>query len=125
MLLYAGGHLQFVIDAYTKRIFLRHGWCREDASYDELQQLCQRSLSNLHSPTARLDYWKDYHAQLVRVGKEFCRPREPRCAQCPLSSFMGASSVATRRGQAAGSGQSAFSVPRGRSGRRWSFPPCP
>ena len=26
MLLYAGGHHRFVIDAYTKRIFQRHGW---------------------------------------------------------------------------------------------------
>ena len=26
MLLYAGGHHRFVIDAYTKRIFHRHGW---------------------------------------------------------------------------------------------------
>ena len=26
MLLYAGGHRSFVIDAYTKRIFERHGW---------------------------------------------------------------------------------------------------
>ena len=26
MLLYAGGHHSFVIDAYTKRVFQRHGW---------------------------------------------------------------------------------------------------
>ena len=26
LLLYAGGHHSFVIDAYTKRIFQRHGW---------------------------------------------------------------------------------------------------
>ena len=29
MLLYAGGHHSFVIDAYTKRIFQRHGWSRK------------------------------------------------------------------------------------------------
>jgi endonuclease-3 related protein len=83
MLLYAGGHLSFVIDAYTKRIFLRHHWCRADASYDDLQRLCESALS--HAPARRrLDYWQDYHAQLVRVGKEFCRPRGPRCGECPL-----------------------------------------
>ncbi|MBI3876246.1 MAG: endonuclease III domain-containing protein, partial [Verrucomicrobia bacterium] len=29
MLLYAGEHHSFVIDAYTKRIFARHGWAGE------------------------------------------------------------------------------------------------
>ena len=29
LLLYAGGHHSFVIDAYTKRIFQRHRWSRE------------------------------------------------------------------------------------------------
>ena len=40
MLLYAGGHHRFVIDAYTKRIFQRHGWSSTDASYEDLQRLC-------------------------------------------------------------------------------------
>ena len=34
MLLYAGGHGSFVIDAYTKRIFHRHQWCDAAAGYD-------------------------------------------------------------------------------------------
>ena len=38
MLLYAGGHHRFVIDAYTKRIFQRHGWSGADASYEDLQR---------------------------------------------------------------------------------------
>jgi endonuclease-3 related protein len=87
MLLYAGGHSSFVIDAYTTRIFTRHGWAREEASYDELQALCQRILVD-RKPSARLDYWGDYHAQLVRVGKEFCRPTNPRCTTCPLSELL-------------------------------------
>ncbi len=83
MLLYAGGHLSFVIDAYTKRIFLRHAWCPAEATYSDLQAVCVRSLS--HTPrSARLDYWQDYHAQLVIVGKDYCRKRQPRCERCPL-----------------------------------------
>lgn len=83
MLLYAGGHLRFVIDAYTRRIFHRHGWSSAQASYEELQQVCEAALS--HRPQRkRLDYWQDYHAQLVMVGKHFCRPRQPLCEQCPL-----------------------------------------
>ena len=87
MLLYAGGHLSFVIDAYTKRIFRRHAWSGAQATYDDLQQLCAAALN--HKPRAQtLDYWQDYHAQLVMVGKDFCRPRQPRCAACPLNSLL-------------------------------------
>ena len=87
LLLYAGGHASFVSDAYTKRIFARHGWCRADAGYDELQGLCASSL-NQKPRGETLDYWQDYHAQLVRVGKDFCRPREPRCEECPLKPLL-------------------------------------
>ncbi|MBM3881725.1 MAG: endonuclease III domain-containing protein [Verrucomicrobia bacterium] len=87
MLLYAGGHHSFVVDAYTKRIFLRHGWCSATARYDELQRLCAGALSQ-KTGDRRLDYWQDYHAQLVIVGKDFCRGRGPRCAGCPLESLL-------------------------------------
>jgi endonuclease-3 related protein len=83
MLLYAGDHACFVIDAYTKRIFQRHGWCDADADYQTLQALCEANL-NQKPAGQRLDYWQDYHAQLVQVGKRYCRPRQPRCEECPL-----------------------------------------
>lgn len=87
MLLYAGGQPSFVVDAYTRRIFARHGWCHAEADYDELQHLCESGLN--HLPTSRrLDYWQDYHAQLVQVGKQYCRPRLPRCADCPLKPLL-------------------------------------
>ena len=81
MLLYAGGHSSFVIDAYTKRIFQRHQWGEADAPYADLQQLCQGALN---AEADILDYWQDYHAQLVMVGKHFCRSRRMDCAACPL-----------------------------------------
>ena len=87
MLLYAGGHHSFVIDAYTKRIFHRHKWCAPETDYDDLKGLCESSL-NPKPVAARLDYWQDYHAQLVMVGKHFCRPREPLCDQCPLQPLL-------------------------------------
>ncbi|MCL5099237.1 MAG: endonuclease III domain-containing protein [Candidatus Omnitrophica bacterium] len=87
MLLYAGGHTSFVIDAYTRRIFQRHEWCGPEASYGELQSVCMAALDE--KPSAeRLDYWQDYHAQLVRVGKEFCRAGKPRCEHCPLKPLL-------------------------------------
>ena len=87
ILLYAGGHASFVIDAYTRRIFARHRWCGAAATYDELRELCQSAL-NEKSTVHRLDYWQDYHAQLVIIGKEFCRPRNPRCDVCPLNPLL-------------------------------------
>ena len=87
MLLYAGGHHRFVIDAYTKRIFQRHGWAGADAGYEDLQRLCEWALDQ-KPHGERLDYWQDFHAQLVMVGKDFCRPREPRCAECPLKPLL-------------------------------------
>jgi endonuclease-3 related protein len=103
LLLYAGGQPSFEIDAYTQRIFKRHGWAaakfrskggtiRQDAwDYDALKALCEASL-NQKRGAARLDYWQDYHAQLVSVGKHYCRPREARCESCPLRSLLPAQS---------------------------------
>ena len=100
LLLYAGAHHSFVIDAYTKRIFERHGWGGEKRKagkrkaktdgpfgYDALKSLCETAL-NKKRGAARLDYWQDFHAQLVMVGKHFCRPREPRCDDCPLKPLL-------------------------------------
>ena len=77
----------FVIDAYTHRIFFRHNWCAPDFAYDDLQRLCGESLSQ-KPRRLRLDYWRDYHAQLVLVGKDYCRPRQPRCDECPLRELL-------------------------------------
>ncbi|HVY70485.1 MAG TPA: endonuclease III domain-containing protein [Verrucomicrobiae bacterium] len=87
MQLYAGGHASFVIDAYTKRIFSRHNWCEAEIDYHELQRLNESSLDHQTGP-ARLDYWQDYHAQLVMTGKNYCRPRDPRCSECPLNCLL-------------------------------------
>ena len=87
MLLYAGGHHSFVIDAYTHRIFQRHGWSGKQHDYHTLKALCEEGLN--HRPTSRrLDYWQDYHAQLVMVGKHYCRPGQPDCVACPLRSLL-------------------------------------
>lgn len=87
MLLYAGGHHSFVIDAYTHRVFQRHGWSGPGTGYGDLQQLCQSALNHT-AHAERLDYWQDYHAQLVMVGKHYCRSRQPACEECPLKPLL-------------------------------------
>jgi endonuclease-3 related protein len=82
ILLYALGKPVFVIDAYTRRIFSRHGFIEEDATYSEIQDLFE---SNLRGD-AKL--YNEYHALLVRLGKERCRRRNPICEGCPLQKKM-------------------------------------
>jgi len=87
MLLYAGRKPSFVIDAYTARIFIRHGWCSAKTNYAQLQQLAESALRHA-APDRQLDLWQDYHAQLVMVGKHYCRAGIPRCEQCPLQPLL-------------------------------------
>lgn len=93
ILLYAGNHPTFVVDAYTKRIFARHHWIEENADYHQIKTLCETQLANPPQQD-RLDYWQDYHAQIVNVGKNFCRPQNPQCDVCPLESLLPAENPA-------------------------------
>lgn len=76
ILLYAGGHPTFVVDAYTIRIGRRIGLFDTDA-YDEVQ----RHFTERIPPD--LTVYKEFHALLVAHAKSVCRPR-PRCDVCPL-----------------------------------------
>jgi len=49
ILLYAGNHPVFVVDAYTRRILARHGILPERTEYDEIRKLFERALE----PAAR------------------------------------------------------------------------
>ena len=44
MLLYAGNHPVFVVDAYTRRILERHEILPDNAEYDDIRELFQRAL---------------------------------------------------------------------------------
>lgn len=80
ILLYALDKPIFVVDAYTYRIFFRHGLTAGPYSYEGLQALCQTALP------ADLGLFQEFHALLVRTGKEFCRPK-PRCQACPVAAL--------------------------------------
>ncbi len=82
ILLYAGQLPSFVVDAYTYRVFVRHGWIEPEADYDQLQQYCQSQLPD------DVQLWNEFHALLVRLGKDFCRKTNPRCVQCPLRELL-------------------------------------
>jgi endonuclease-3 related protein len=55
ILLYAGNHPVFVVDAYTRRILERHLIVASTAGYDEIRQLFEQALSETHPPKQSLD----------------------------------------------------------------------
>lgn len=89
MLLYAGGHLSFVVDAYLRRILARHGWIAPEIRYPVLRALGGAQLSGPGTEGwDLLDLWQDFHAQVVAVGKICCKARAALCQQCPLAPLL-------------------------------------
>jgi endonuclease-3 related protein len=111
ILLYAGQHPIFVVDAYTKRIAGRHGILPETAKYEDFRLLFEKALSvglkpathssDLlqgagHSPsrislaarTPLAQVFNDMHGLLVGVGKNYCLKSKPRCDLCPLKPLL-------------------------------------
>ena len=81
ILLYAGGRPVFVVDAYTRRFLVRHGWLQADASYDQIAGLFVRALP------ADEALYNEYHALIVALGKHYCRSN-PKCETCPLKRWL-------------------------------------
>jgi len=77
ILLYALDKPVFVVDAYTSRIFSRLGLVDGKISYEDLRGFFTKNLAR------DVPLFKDYHAQLVALGKEYCR-KQLRCSLCPL-----------------------------------------
>ncbi len=80
ILLYSLNRPIFVVDAYTRRILHRHGMKNAlKMGYDELRTGIEECL-----PTDAV-LFNEFHALLVRAGKEFCRRNSPMCEHCPLN----------------------------------------
>ena len=78
ILLYAANRPIFVIDAYTHRLLVRHHFIDEDTDYHSMQALFTDVLP------ADSDLFNEFHALIVRTGKEFCKKTKPLCSLCPL-----------------------------------------
>jgi len=77
ILLYAADKPVFVVDSYTRRIFSRVGLGPEEDTYDAWQTFFMKNLP------ADVRLFNEYHALLVRHGKEACR-KQPACNNCFL-----------------------------------------
>jgi endonuclease-3 related protein len=110
ILLYAGNHPVFVVDAYTRRILERHGIISQKTSYEEIRALMEKAITSAEPellnvkqpgaeprhPVSRMSaaqrshlaqHYNELHALIVRVGNQYCRSI-PRCEGCPLRRFL-------------------------------------
>jgi endonuclease-3 related protein len=118
ILLYAGNHPVFVVDAYTRRILERHEILPITAKYEVVRELFEKALAPLaasgekseaplrqlpaglpnppHPPskmsaarrTALTQIYNEMHGLIVGVGKDFCKKSQPLCDGCPLQKFL-------------------------------------
>jgi endonuclease-3 related protein len=118
ILLYAGDHPVFVVDAYTRRVLQRHNVLPEKADYEEIRELFQRALAPVvreqefltanaapleqvfrgasHPPsamstaarTALVQVYNEMHGLIVGVGKNYCGKSQAKCDECPLQRFL-------------------------------------
>lgn len=93
IMLYAGGHPVFVVDAYTFRIAGRldpneYGKIAEKKDYDAAQSLFTEAVENLAKTGEKggdmVEISREFHALIVELGKRNCRKSEPLCKTCPL-----------------------------------------
>src|ERR1035441_10382881 len=116
ILLYAGNHPVFVVDAYTRRILDRHRILPTKADYEEIRALFEQALAPVahtqpakvaarlasairgaaHTPSAMstaartplAQVYNEMHGLIVGIGKNFCRKSQPKCDGCPLQPFL-------------------------------------
>ncbi|MHB8173015.1 MAG: endonuclease III domain-containing protein [Nitrospirota bacterium] len=79
IMLYALDMPVFVVDAYTKRIFSRHGFFPPDSDYHEVQKFFMDALPR------DVKLYNEYHALIVRLAKERCVKKVGECQICILT----------------------------------------
>ena len=82
ILLYAGHHPVFVVDAYARRMLQRHALVEAKSSYEELRRFFEQRLPK------DVSLYNEFHALIVRIGKDYCRKQHPRCSECPLQPLL-------------------------------------
>lgn len=114
ILLYAGQHPIFVVDAYTRRILERHGLAKPSAKYEEMRALVEEALTNAeipelldidptilpkgscHAPSrmstaercTQAQVFNEMHGLIVGVGKNYCLKSKAKCEECPLGTLL-------------------------------------
>jgi len=111
ILLYAGHHPIFVVDAYTRRVLERHEAIGVNAKYEEIRVLVESALHDVtpaaggelasnrptvHTPSAmsmatrgtQAQVFNEVHGLFVQLGKHYCSKSSPKCEVCPLGHLL-------------------------------------
>jgi endonuclease III related protein len=83
ILLYAGKLPVFVVDAYTKRMFERHGITSAGAKYEQVRSQVETAFSSLGSGSQIAHHYNEFHALIVQLGKDYCGT-VANCKGCAL-----------------------------------------
>ena len=87
ILLYAGKLPIFVVDAYTKRLFERHGFVSPAATYEQLRAQVESAFSSFTAEAELAEHYNAFHALIVQVGKDHCG-KVANCERCPLQKLL-------------------------------------
>jgi len=64
------------VDTNIERVTKRLGLASNDATYGEIQKALEEVIPPAHRVRG--------HELLVRLGRDYCKPRKPSCESCPL-----------------------------------------
>jgi len=87
ILLYGYNQEEFIIDAYTKRMFLSLDLISEKSKYKDMKILIQEALENCVEKKDRVKVYQEYHALIVNHAKEFYS-RKPYGTGCLLHTLI-------------------------------------
>tara|TARA_B100001750_G_scaffold202477_1_gene177781 strand:+ start:249 stop:932 length:684 start_codon:yes stop_codon:yes gene_type:complete len=79
IVLYAACAPSFVVDAYTKRIVDRIGIPPAQNRYESYRALFMDTIP------PDVSIYNEYHALLVKLGKDVCKKSAPLCPECPIN----------------------------------------
>lgn len=80
IILYGAEKTEFVVDAYTKRIYSRLKLVEENINYDDLKKYIINEIPE------ELLFYQEFHGLIVLLGKSICKKKNPNCLECPLNS---------------------------------------
>jgi len=66
----------FPIDTHCRKVLKRLGLIPKGWSSDDFSEFMEENF--------RGEFNRIFHYNLIRLGREFCRARRPRCKECPL-----------------------------------------
>lgn len=83
VMMYSLGREVFPVDTHVWRITRRLGWIRPSNKEGSCRSRDMDRLQERIPPSLRFSL----HVNMVSLGREICRPRSPRCAECAIRKY--------------------------------------